>query len=199
VPEIKTCRGPAPYAEQWALVERAQRGDNQAFGELYATYNSEIFRYLRQRCGHQQLAQDLAGDVWERALRGIGRLHQRGGPPLAWLMTIARNRVIDHFRSGRVHREVLIDVTDDMGEAEGSVDIEQVATARLEAAIVLRGMKTLSEPQQEAVVLTYFGGLTSPQAARHMGISEDAVKALNLRARRALARWLTVGPHGRVR
>jgi len=184
---------PSPEPDSWALVERAQQGDLQAFGELYARYNAEVFRYLWQRCGHVQLAQDLAGDVWERALRGIGRLNYRGAPPLAWLMTIARNRAIDHFRSGRFRLEVLCDATRDIVQPDDSADIEQLAVTRLEASVVLRAVKELSAAQQQAIALTYFAGLSCPEAAVRMGVTEDAVKALNMRARRAMARWLSTG------
>ncbi|NUR74498.1 MAG: sigma-70 family RNA polymerase sigma factor [Hamadaea sp.] len=179
--------------DPWSLIERAQQGDVSAFGELYARYNAEVFRYLWQRCGHVQLAQDLAGDVWERALRGIGRLNYRGAPPLAWLMTIARNRAIDHFRSGRFRMEVLSDATRDMGQIDDSADIEQIAVTRLESAVVLRAVQELSAAQRQAITLTYFAGLTCPEAAVRMGVTEDAVKALNMRARRTMARRLSHG------
>jgi hypothetical protein len=65
----------------WRLVERAQAGDVQAFGALYDRYNNEVYKYLWLRCGHIQLAQDLTSDVWERALRSIGRLQFQGGIP----------------------------------------------------------------------------------------------------------------------
>jgi RNA polymerase sigma-70 factor (ECF subfamily) len=184
---------PVPEADSWALVERAQQGDAHAFGELYARYNAEVFRYLWQRCGHVQLAQDLAGDVWERALRGIGRLRYRGSPPLAWLMTIARNRAIDHFRSGRFRLEVLCDATWDIGLPDDSADIEQLAVTRLEASVIQQAVKELSAAQQKAISLTYFAGLSCPEAAARMGVTEDAVKALNMRGRRAMARWLSTG------
>jgi len=184
---------PDPDGDPWSLVERAQQGDLSAFGELYAKYNAEVFRYLWQRCGHVQLAQDLAGDVWERALRGIGRLNYRGSPPLAWLMTIARNRAIDHFRSGRFRMEVLCDATRDMGQADESADIEQMAVTRLEASVVLSAVRQLSAAQRQAITLTYFAGLSCPEAAVRMGVTEDAVKALNMRARRTMARRLSTG------
>ncbi|WP_051365969.1 RNA polymerase sigma factor [Hamadaea tsunoensis] len=182
----------SPHGEQWALVERAQQGDAYAFGQLYAQYNDDVLRFLRQRCGHLEVAQDLAGDVWERALRNIGRVQRRVGPPLAWLMTIARNRAIDHFRSGRFQYEVLIDATNDISGPDQALDVEQLAVRRQDADSLLRAVKALSGPQRQAIALTYFNGLTCPQAAVRMGISEDAVKALNLRGRRALARRLTL-------
>ncbi|NUT34487.1 MAG: RNA polymerase sigma factor [Hamadaea sp.] len=184
------------HSEPWVLVERAQHGDRQAFGELYHRYHAEIFRYLWQRCGHVQLAQDMAGDVWERALRGIGNLHDHGVPPLAWLMTIARNRAIDHFRSGRFRYEVLCDTTRDARPPENPTDIEQLAVARIDAACVLEAVLSLSAAQRRTVLMTYFGGMRSPEVARRLGISEDAVKALNLRARRALAQRLAAHAHG---
>jgi RNA polymerase sigma-70 factor (ECF subfamily) len=174
----------------WRLVEAAKAGDVQAFGRLYDRYNSEVYKYLWLRCGHIQLAQDLTSDVWERALRNIGRLRFQGGSPIAWLLTIARNRAIDHFRSGRYRLEVLDAALERGDQPDWSVDVEQAVVSRAEAATLLSAVKLLSPAQQEAIALTYFCGLDNSAAAEVMGNTPNAVKALTMRGRRRLIHLL---------
>ena len=174
----------------WLLVERAQAGDTSAFGALYDRYNNEVYRYLWLRCGHIQLAQDLTSDVWERALRSIGRLRFQGVSPVGWLLTIARNRAIDHFRSGRFRLEVFDEETARAEQADPTEDVERAVIMRTESAALLAAVKRLPAPQQEAIALTYFCGLNSNEAAQVMGNTPGAVKALTLRGRRQLMRIL---------
>lgn len=174
----------------WRLVERAQAGDVQAFGALYDRYNNEVYKYLWLRCGHIQLAQDLTSDVWERALRSIGRLQFQGVSPVGWLLTIARNRAIDHFRSGRFRLEVFDEETARADRPDTGVGVEDAVLSRTDAARLLEAVKRLPAPQQEAIALTYFCGLNSREASQVMGKTPEAVKALTLRGRRQLIRIL---------
>lgn len=179
-------RAYAEYADM-TLVRLAQDGDAEAFGVLYDRHNAAVYQYLWIRCGNQTLAQDLASDVWEKALRGIARCTY--GTPIAWLMTIARNHAIDYFRSGRFKFEVIADTTDPTIPDRGA-SVEDRAQANEDHARLLALVKQLPGPQQEAIALTYFLNLSSPVAAAVMGKSPEAVKALTLRGRRKLASHL---------
>src|SRR5262245_40612431 len=94
-----------PAAEVWALIERAQAGDGAAFGLLYDRYFDTVFRFVYFRVGNRQLAEDLTADTFLRALKRIGSFTWQGRDLGAWLVTIARNLVADHFKSGRYRLE----------------------------------------------------------------------------------------------
>lgn len=186
-PVIPSPRTPEP--DPWQLVARAQGGDSQAFAALYDLHNMAVYHYLWLRCGNVQTAQDWAQDVWERALRGIRGLKRGSVPPLAWLIRIARNRAIDYYRSPRYRLELVdTEVADRAADrADPSEDPALTVMERAASAVMLAAVRQLAERQQEAIALTYFVGLNSAEAAAVMGVSANAVKALTMRGRRALA------------
>ena len=89
-----------------ALVERAQDGDGEAFGQLYDHYADTVYRYIYYRVGGKATAEDLTSETFLRALRRIGTFTYQGRDFGAWLVTIARNLVADHFKSSRFRLEV---------------------------------------------------------------------------------------------
>ena len=90
-----------------ALVELARDGDVEAFGQLYDHYVSGVFRFIYYRVGSRQLAEDLTSETFVRGLRAIQRFNWQGKDFGAWLTTIARNLVADHFKSSRARLEIV--------------------------------------------------------------------------------------------
>ncbi len=92
---VRGCRGdrraasPAVSASIWDLVAAAQRGDREAFGRLYDRHVEAVDRYALARVGDRPLAEDLTGQVFLRAWRGIGSLHDQHADIGAWLVSIA--------------------------------------------------------------------------------------------------------------
>ncbi len=113
--------------EVLALVVRAQNNDRQAFGELYRAYSRPVFRYIRNRLGDEDLAEDLTSEAFLRALRGIRGFKWQGHGIHAWLLTIARNLVTDHLESAPHLREVL--TAQLPGAGCGELDLDDLATA----------------------------------------------------------------------
>jgi RNA polymerase sigma-70 factor (ECF subfamily) len=182
-------------AAVWALIERAQSGDGAAFGLLYDRYFDTVFRFVYFRVGNRQLAEDLTADTFLRALKRIGSFTWQGRDLGAWLVTIARNLVADHFKSGRYRLEVTTgDVLDadrpDRGP-EGSP--EAAVIDHITNVDLLRAVKQLNPEQQECIVLRFLHGFSVAETAQAMNKNEGAIKALQYRAVRALARLLPDG------
>jgi RNA polymerase sigma-70 factor, ECF subfamily len=175
---------PSPEAD--ALVAAAIDGDRQAFASLFELTLPSVYRYLYGRCGDATLAEDLAQDAFIRAMRAV-RTSFKGGSTefLAWMIRIARNRFLDHVKSGRVRWEVVVDdipVTFSRSDPEGEA-IDRVAGADLR-----RSLRQLTPEQQEIVFLRFFQGLQIAEVASITGRTEGAVKALQFRALRSLER-----------
>jgi RNA polymerase sigma-70 factor (ECF subfamily) len=189
---------PAPddaAAEVWALVERAQAGDAEAFGRIYDRYVDTVFRFIYFRVGSRPLAEDLTADTFLRALKRIGSFTWQGRDLGAWLVTIARNLVADHFKSGRYRLEVTTgDVLDadtaDRGP-EGSPELAVVD--HITNVALLTAVRQLNPEQQECIVLRFLQGFSVAETAQAMGKNEGAIKALQYRAVRALHRLLPDG------
>lgn len=173
-------------------VDRARAGDAEAFGLIYDRYLDTVFRFIYYRVGNRQLAEDLAADTFLRALKRISSFVWQGRDIGAWLVTIARNLVVDHFKSGRYRLEIPTgDVLDADREDRGPEGCpESAAINYLTNVTLLTAVKQLTAEQQEIVVLRYLLGLSVREAAQVMGKNEGAIKALTFRAVRALARML---------
>jgi RNA polymerase sigma-70 factor (ECF subfamily) len=180
------------------LVARAQAGDPGAFGEIYDRYSETVYRYIYFRVNNAQLAEDLASETFLRALRRISSFSWQGRAFGAWLVTIARNLVVDHFKSGRYRLEIVKpDVLgSDSPETDPTTSPETAALEKLTNATLLTAVKKLNPDQQECIVLRFLQGFTVAETARTMGKNEGAVKALQYRAVRTLARLLPDGFRG---
>jgi RNA polymerase sigma-70 factor, ECF subfamily len=182
-------------AEVWALVERAQGGEAEAFGLIYDRYVDTVFRFIYFRVGNRQLAEDLTSDTFLRALKRIGSFTWQGRDLGAWLVTIARNLVADHFKSGRYRLEVTSgDVLDADREDRGPEGSPEAAVVdHITNVALLTAVKQLNPEQQECIVLRFLHGFSVAETAQTMGKNEGAIKALQYRAVRALARLLPDG------
>lgn len=107
-------------ARMMDLVERAQAGEADAFGRLYDQYSDTVYRYIYYRVGGKATAEDLTSETFLRALRRIGTFTWQGRDFGAWLVTIARNLVADHFKSSRFRLEVTTGEMLDANEVERS-------------------------------------------------------------------------------
>ncbi|MEU1756400.1 ECF subfamily RNA polymerase sigma factor, BldN family [Micromonospora matsumotoense] len=184
-----------PATEVWTLVERAQAGEAEAFGLIYDRYVDTVFRFVYFRVGNRQLAEDLTSDTFLRALKRIGSFTWQGRDLGAWLVTIARNLVADHFKSGRYRLEVTTgDVLDADREDRGPEGSPEAAVVEhITNVALLTAVTRLNPEQQECIVLRFLQGLSVAETARAMGKNEGAIKALQYRAVRALARLLPDG------
>lgn len=189
---------PAPddaAAEVWALVERAQAGDSSAFGQLYDRYVDTVFRFIYFRVGNRPLAEDLTSDTFLRALKRIGSFTWQGRDLGAWLVTIARNLVADHFKSGRYRLEVTTGDVLDADQAdrgpEGSPELAVVD--HITNVALLTAVNKLNPEQRECIVLRFLHGFSVAETAQAMRKNEGAIKALQYRAVRALHRLLPDG------
>ncbi|WP_436774148.1 ECF subfamily RNA polymerase sigma factor, BldN family [Yinghuangia sp. YIM S09857] len=171
-----------------ALVELAQDGDGEAFAQLYDNYLDTVYRYIYYRVGGRAIAEDLTSETFLRALRRIGTFTWQGRDFGAWLVTIARNLVADHFKSSRFRLEVTTGEMLDANEVEASP--EDCVLESLSNAALLDAVRRLNPQQQECVTLRFLQGLSVAETARIMGKNEGAIKTLQYRAVRTLARLL---------
>ena len=177
-----------------ALVELARSGDKDAFGMLYDHYHVSVYRFVYYRVGSVQLAEDLTGETFFRALRSMNGFRWQGRDFGAWLMTIARNLTTDHFKSGRSRLE---QTTEDMStldtETEGP---ESSVLAHLTNEALLRALRELPQDQQDCLVMRFLQGMSIAETAAVLGRSDGAVKQLQLRGVRNLAKLLPDGIRG---
>jgi RNA polymerase sigma-70 factor (ECF subfamily) len=193
---------PATSAGVWGLVKRAQTGDTEAFGLIYERYRDTIFRFIYFRVGNRPLAEDLTSDTFLRVLKRIDGFTWQGRDLGAWIITIARNLVADHFKSGRYRLEVPTgDVLDaDREDRDWWTHPEAATEEYLTNVALMKAVKQLNPEQQECIVLRFIRGYNVAETAAAMDKNEGAVKALQYRAARQLGALLPDGfdPAGRT-
>jgi RNA polymerase sigma-70 factor (ECF subfamily) len=170
--------------DEQRLVAQAQRGNHEAFAVLYREHVQAIYRYVYHRVSDRQLAEDITGDVFTKAIEGLGRYQDTGNPFLAWLYRIAHDRVIDHYR--KVNRQPTeSDIEEQAIPVETDMDsglVQEQLSKVLQAAIA-----DLTSEQQQVVILRFIEGYRIEMVAGMMGKNANAIKALQHRALRALA------------
>ena len=168
------------------LVKLAQEGDTDAFGLLYDGYMERIYRYIYFRVTDEQTAEDLAGQVFCKAWENLHRYKPTGAPFGAWLYTIARNAVIDHYRT-RKETVSLEEVTTLAGH---DPDPNEQTELRFDVECLGEALQALTDEQQQVLVLKFISGMTTDEVAEQLGKRPGAVRALQMRGLQALARIL---------
>jgi RNA polymerase sigma-70 factor, ECF subfamily len=177
-----------------ALVELARNGDADAFGMLFDHYHVSVYRFLFHRTRSSTLAEDLTSETFFRALRSMSSFRWQGKDFGAWLMTIARNLATDHFKAGRTRLELS---TEDMGLHDDSTEgPEHAVLASLTNELLLKALTELPSEQKDCLIMRFLQGMSIAETAAVLGRSEGAVKQLQLRGVRNLAKLMPEGIRG---
>ncbi|WP_327635480.1 sigma-70 family RNA polymerase sigma factor [Kribbella sp. NBC_00482] len=168
------------------LIRLAQAGDGAAFGRLYDRYLPSIYRYTYSKTSSRSAAEDLTSETFLRAFRAIARRPRAHLNFAAWLVTIARNVVIDHHRSGWSRLAIVTDEVDP--QVDESMGPEQAALASVSEAALRGALSLLPDDQRECLLLRFFAGLSISETAAAMDRTDGAVKQLQFRATNRLRR-----------
>jgi RNA polymerase sigma-70 factor (ECF subfamily) len=170
------------------ILEDAAGGDHRSIEVIYRDTAPVVMGYLRASGAISP--EDLTGDVFVNALRGLARFEGTEHQFRSWLLTIAHRRLVDDWRRrGRriedpVPTEDLTDLTIDLADGESE------ALSRLRARGVLDALVELTEDQRAVLFLRVIGDMPVLEVARILGKPETAVKALQRRAVARLRRLL---------
>jgi RNA polymerase sigma-70 factor (ECF subfamily) len=164
------------------LDSKRSKNKEAELAALYESYYDRIARYAFVRLGNQSDAQDLAGEVFLRALESLNSYRERGVPMQAWLFRIAHNLIVDHFRKSSKQKTISIDTVN----VKAETDPEEQAMAGLEVARVIKALGRLTESQRKVIELRFFGELTSEEAGHVLNKRAGAVRELQSAAIKAL-------------
>lgn len=182
------------HARDWDLVRCAQAGDMNAYGQLYHRYYDTVMGYLHNRVGDRHLAEDLTGETFLRALRRIDSVSYQGRSIGAWLIIIARNLMLDHFKSSRVRLEQPVG-DDPMHVADQTIEADparEVAHNQL-GQLLDAAMGQLCASQTQVLRLRFYHDMPIAQVSEMLGSNDGAIKAVQHRAVRNMRRLLPQG------
>lgn len=157
------------------LLKSYLAGNKEAISQLIERHSSRVYDYIRMMVKDRELADDIYQETFIKVVKVIdeGR-YKENGKFLSWVMRIAHNQVIDHFRSEKQNKSV--------NEASAGYDIlstqrlttssieEQMVGEQIEAD-VRRLVELLPDEQREVVRLRYYGGLSFKEIAEHTEVS----------------------------
>jgi RNA polymerase sigma-70 factor (ECF subfamily) len=173
-------------AEEKQLIERSVEGESSAFGSLYDRYLPKIYRFVFFKVGHREEAEDLTQQIFMSAWENISAFQEQGLPISSWLYKIARNRVIDHYRTKKTHvpldvvPEEVAQLAEELEETDKKLLLERIYSS----------LHKLTDDQQEIIVLRFIEELTNREIADVLEKNEIAVRVLQHRAIKNLKKIL---------
>lgn len=175
-----------PLQEKLLLYRVRAKKDPEAFGKIYDLYARRIYRFVYFKVSSEEEAKDLTADVFLKAWSYL--LDEKGGEVRhlsALLYSIARNRVIDHYRS-RAQRETL-PLAEEAAEilADARMDPKKVEAA-VDVAMLQKRLRSLKDEYREVLVMKHLDELETSEIARILGKTHGNVRVLLHRATEAL-------------
>ncbi len=168
------------YTDQF-LVERAQRGDRTAFGELAEKYHKRIYELAYGFTHHREDAQDLVQEIFLRAYRGLRRF-RRESSFYTWLYCIGQHACTDYLRK-RSRQRRIFQLTNTFSDnsplvAQKRYERPDACLERAELAReIYQAVEQLPIQQQRVFILRHYEGLPLQEIADAMGIRIGSVKA----------------------
>jgi RNA polymerase sigma-70 factor (ECF subfamily) len=146
---------------------------------LHDEHAPALWRYVVWLTGDRELAEDVVQETLLRAWKRPKVLDQSEASARAWLFTVARNLVVDNFRSARSRNELVTDTVPERAVADHT-------DALLDAWLVSDALTTLSNEHRMVVVHAYYLGQSTAEIARELDIPDGTVKSRLHYALRAL-------------
>jgi RNA polymerase sigma-70 factor (ECF subfamily) len=167
-------------------VALAKTGDNAAFGKLYDQYSQPIYRFIAVKVGTRQEAEDLLHEVFLSAWQKLPGFTEQGFPFSSWLYRIARNRVIDHYRT----KKVAVSIDDEesgFDEVVGAeVALGDQVDIQLDIDAVRGAIDQLTGEQREVIEMRFLSDLSPAEIAEIMDKREGTVRIIQFRALKKL-------------
>ncbi len=189
-PQGLTFTHPSQGGAAWEAqrINRAQRGDLEAFNDLVLIYQDRVFQQAYWMLGEEEAAEDAAQEAFILAFRKINTFHE--GSFRAWVMTITTHYCLDQIRSAKRHPQLPLEMTNADGEesepswcvdpAEGPEQaVERIQTERF----IADAIRHLSPEYRAALILVDLQEMDYHEAAAALSIPLGTVKSRLARAR----------------
>jgi len=169
--------------EEEKLIKDAQEGKTEAFGELYDKYLPKIYRFIFFKINQRAEAEDITHQVFLSAWQNIRSYKTKGFPFSSWLYRIARNAVIDHYRTKKDYIDIESIPHEIVAEPAGLAEMLDTAN---EIEFVMTALQTLKEDEQNMIIMKFVNDLSNKEIAEALEKSEGAIRVLQHRALKQL-------------
>lgn len=158
-------------------LRQAQAGSDEALASLYNLYFERIYRFIFYRVSHKETAEDLTEEVFVKLFKNLRKLEQ----PAAfegWVFQIARNRVIDYYRSKRQ----IVPLEEIENTLEYETNIVDLVNLKTEQTLFIKLLKELTAEQQQVIKLKFLEDIDNDAIATIMEKTEGAIRVIQHRA-----------------
>ncbi len=169
------------------LIQKAKKGEREAFGTLYDHYMPNIYRFIFFKIGTKHEAEDLTHQVFSQAWENMERYEPRGFPLSSWLYRIASNTVIDYYRTFKNNLQI-----ENIPEETFAHDpsFEKDFDDRLSIERIRKALKTLESDQQNVIIMKFVDQLSNKEIAKALEKTEGAIRVIQHRALKQLKNLL---------
>lgn len=161
------------------LMVNYRDGDIDAFNELYTRHKSSLYRFMRSSCSSDAIAAELYQDVWARVVNGrLG--YSNAAPFQSWLYRIARNRLIDFYRSNKnSNLTTSLDLDNDahVTQLQTSLQPDEITELTIRKNALAKALATLPNEQREVVLLRHIAGFGVQEIAELINENAETVKS----------------------
>lgn len=186
----------SPFSEEVAAGVRA--GDPEAVAAVYESLSDRLLSYLSARVRDRATAEDLLEQTFLELLQK-GRTIRGGAAAIkVWLFRSAHFNALDHHRRMSRRPEDLCEDPYRLEPVDGARGPEELAVAGDESKRIRLALEMLSLEQRQVLELRYAAGLSAPEIGRVLGKNDGAVRSLQHRGERSLARLLAGEDHGDI-
>ena len=173
-----------------SVAECVRRGDPDAVGEVYVHLADRLLGYLIARVRDRATAEDLVEATFVELLRKGHTINGGAAAIKVWLFRSAYFNALDHIRKVKRRAEDTLDDVDRLDVEDESAGPGELAIRNERRRTVRAAMAHLSEDQRAVLQLRYVAELSAPEVADILGKTEGAIRSLQHRGERALARLL---------
>lgn len=170
--------------EMEALVKKVQEGDKDAFGKIYDLLLERVYRFVYFRVGSKEDAEDLTEIIFVKIWKNISSYKQKGISFEAWVFRIARNTVIDHYRT----KKQKITLNEDIKETvqDESPTPEDILHDKMLKEVIFAKMKELPDSYREIIILKFIEEKDNKEISDILEKPIDHIRVLQSRALKAL-------------
>ncbi len=155
-----------------SIIENCQKGRAEKFAYIYDAFIEKIYKFIYYKTGHRETAEDLTSQTFFKALEKIDtfKIHDNFS---AWLYRIARNLVIDYYRTKKNNNDI-----DDVWDLSSKEDLELDIDNKNKILEIKKYLQNLKVEQREIVIMRVWEGLTYKEIADILGKNVGGVKMI---------------------
>lgn len=154
-------------------ISLCQQGQLEYFGALYDLYIRKIYNFTYFRTHHKETAEDLTAAIFSKALENFSQYQPQKGSFSSWLYRIAKNAIIDHYRTSKSHASL-----EDAWDVPAAANVERDADTALKLEKARQLLAKLAPQQRDIVTMRVWDGLSYREIAEILGLSEANAKMI---------------------